>query len=185
MWCASAGLCKEYDPFTDYILQCCSAQWSCGECSGVIPTRILSQLNVKLNKLNKIESDITEIKECITNTQDDNILNYPSAAEATKPLVNLVNRPTYAQKCVGPNPPQPYFSFQNRKDSHFSVSSDKSKKRKRSAYKIAIVQGSKTMLVFKEFNKNQDFGQEDITLSVDYRNPLKPHHFLIIVTSKI
>ena len=63
MWCASAGLCTECDPFTDYILQCDSVQWSCEECSGVIPTRILSQLNSKLNKLNKIESDVTEIKE--------------------------------------------------------------------------------------------------------------------------
>ena len=30
----AAGLCKECDPFTDYILQCGSVQWSCEECSG-------------------------------------------------------------------------------------------------------------------------------------------------------
>ena len=121
MWCASAGLCKEYDPFTDHTLQCGSVQWSCKECSGVIATPILSQLNAKLNKLNKIESDVSEIKESITNTQDDNIFNEASAAEATKLLVNPINRPTYAQKVVGPNPPRPYFNFQNRKDSYFGV----------------------------------------------------------------
>ena len=149
MWCASAGLCKECDPFTDYILQCGSVQWSSEECSGVTPTRILSQLNAKLNKLNKIESDVSEIKESITNTQDDNIFNEPSAAETAKLLVNPINRPTYAQKVVGPNPPRPYFNFQNCKDGHFSVSSDKSKKRKRSVNEIAIVQGSKTNASFQ------------------------------------
>ena len=86
---------------------------------------------------------------------------------------------------MGPNPPRPYFSFQNSKDSHFSVSSDKSKKRKRSVNEIAIVQGSKNKASFQEVQTKQDFRQEDITLSVEYRNPLIPHHFLIIVTSKI
>ena len=75
--------------------------------------------------------------------------------------------------------------FKNSKDSHFSVSSDKSKKRKRSVNEIAIVQGSKNNASFQEVQTKQDFRQEDITLSVEYRNPLIPHHFLIIVTSKI
>ena len=58
---------------------------------GVIPSRVLSEVNAKLNKLNKFQSDVSEIKESITNTQDDNIFNDPSAAEATKLLVNPIN----------------------------------------------------------------------------------------------
>ena len=53
---------RNVTPFTDYILQCGSVQWSCDESSGVTPTRILSQLNAKLNKLNKIEFVLPKLK---------------------------------------------------------------------------------------------------------------------------
>ena len=87
-------------------------------------------------------------------------------------------------RVVGTNHPRPFFKLQSRKDSHFSVSSDKSKEVNDLLMKLPYFREAKQMLVFKECNLNHDFLKGDINLSVEYRNPLKPRHCLINVKRK-
>ena len=124
--------------------------WICDECSKLSIKNLVLQLNLKLQKLDKIESDKTEVKQALIASHDKDVFTVCTGNEIVEAPSNPWHKPSYAQKVIETNPARNILGIRkNRRDSAFSVTSDRSKKWKRSVNEVAVLQGNKTNATFQ------------------------------------
>ena len=170
IWCSRTGLCKKcLDPSAlPYV--CGTLKWCCSACSKLNLTEYLCLISSKLSKLEKIETDVTEIKQSLKQTIDaatepeqlSNHMIMPTNGSYTRgfsgPLSNHSAMPTIGsysgavKTSMTLNPAKQMFEKSNkpRRESTNSISSDASRKRRRTTVtEVAVVQGKRSDTVFK------------------------------------